>query len=113
MAPDAIPREFKRHYANERKAYFGAESAQRSVREVFSDGETQFNVLKNDAFEGIETTYYSDRHPNRYERLEAVIEKITNTTLSASSWMNTRGLISNLEKKGICHMLVNDGEIKS
>ena len=27
--------------------------------------------------------------------------------------MNIIGLIANLEKKGICHILVNDGTIKS
>ena len=113
VSPDAIPREFKRHYTNQRKAYFGAESAQRSVREIFADGEAQFKALKKDAYEGIEATYYSDRHATGFDRLEAVLEKITHTTLSGSALMNIVGLISNLEKKGVCHMLVNDGEIKS
>jgi len=113
VSPDTIPREFKRHYANQRKAYFGAESAHRAVREIFADGEAQFKALKNDAYEGIEATYFSDRHATGYDRLEAVLEKITNTTLSGSALINVIGLISNLEKKGVCHMLVNDGEIKS
>ena len=97
VSPDAIPREFRRHYANQRKAYF----------------ETQFKALKSDAYEGIEATYFSDRHTTGFDRLEAVLEKITNTSLSGSALMNVVGLISNLEKKGICHMMVNDGNIKS
>lgn len=113
VLPEAIPREFKRHYANQRKSYFGAESAKRSVREIFADGEVQFAALKKDAYEGIETTYFSDRHATGYDRLEAVLEKITNTTLSGTALINVIGLITNLEKKGVCHMLVNDGEIKS
>lgn len=113
VSPDAIPREFRRHYANQRKAYFGAESAQRSVREIFADGEAQFKELKSDAYEGIEATYFSNRHTTGFDRLEAVLEKITNTSLSGSALMNVVGLISNLEKKGICHMMVNDGDIKS
>jgi len=113
VSSTAIPREFRRHYANQRKAYFGAESAQRSVREIFADGEAQFKALKSDAYEGIEATYFSDRHTTGFDRLEAVLEKITNTSLSGSALMNVVGLISNLEKKGICHMMVNDGDIKS
>lgn len=113
VLPDTIPHEFKRHYSNQRKAYFGAESVHRSVREIFADGETQFKALKSDAYEGIEATYFSDRHATGFDRLEAVLEKITNTSLSGSALMNVVGLISNLEKKGICHMMVNDGEIKS
>ena len=113
VSPDAIPHEFKRHYVNQRKAYFGAESAHRAIREIFADGEAQFNALKNDAYEGVEATYFSDRHATGYDRLEAVLEKITSTTLSGSALTNVIGLIGNLEKKGVCHMLVNDGEIKS
>lgn len=103
----------RRNYAEQRKAYYSAESVQRSVREVFSDGEKQFQVLKDDAFDGISTTYYDDRHLTGYDRLQAVLDKITSTTLSKSALMNIIGLIGNLEKKGVCHILVNDDVIKS
>ena len=41
------------------------------------------------------------------------LKKITSTTLTKSALVNIIGLISNLEKKGICHMLVNDERIRS
>lgn len=110
---DALPPALRRNLADQRKAYYSAESVQRSVREIFVDGEQQFQNLKDDAFEGISPTYYDDRITNGYERLQAVLEKITNTTLSKSTLVNIVGLISNLEKKGICHILVNDDVIKS
>lgn len=103
----------RRHFSEQRKAYYSAESVQRSVREVFADGEKQFKALKTDAFDGISDTYYDDRHRSGYDRLLAVLDKITNTTLSKSSLINIVGLIGNLEKKGICHILVNDDIIKS
>lgn len=110
---DTLPLSLRRNYANQRKAYYSAESLQRSVREVFSDGEQQFQNLKEDAFKGISPTLYDDRLTNGYERLQAVLEKITSTTLSKSAFINVVGLIGNLEKKGICHILVNDDVIKS
>lgn len=103
----------RRHLSEQRKAYYSAESVQRSVREIFADGEKQFEALKTDAFDGISDTYYDDRHQSGYDRLLAVLDKITNTTLNKSSLMNIVGLIGNLEKKGICHILVNDDTIKS
>lgn len=36
-------------FVSQRKAYFAAESVQRSVREVYANGEDQFNALKSEA----------------------------------------------------------------
>lgn len=116
VTPDtlnALPTGLRRDLANQRKAFFSAESIQRSVREIFADGEQQFNALKEDVFEGISPEYYDESHPTGYDRLKAVLMKVTNTSLSASALTNVIGLISNLEKKGICHILVNDDVIKS
>ncbi len=110
---DSLSPALRRHFAEQRKSYYSAESVQRSVREVFADGEQQFDILKDDAYEGIEPTYYDDSHITGYDRLKAVLDKITSTTLSKSSLMNVVGLIGNLEKKGICHLLVNDERIRS
>ena len=110
---DSLPSMYRRHFAEQRKAYYSAESIHRSVREVFPDGEQQFVALKDDAYDGIEPTYYDDNYATGYDRLRAVLEKITSTTLTKSALVNIIGLISNLEKKGICHMLVNDERIRS
>ena len=110
---DTLDTNLRRHYSEQRKAYYSAESIQRSMREVFADGEKQFDVLKSDAYDGISDTYLDDRYHTGYERLMAVLDKITNITLNKSSLINVIGLIGNLEKKGICHILVNDDVIKS
>ena len=116
VTPDTIgtlSNTLRRNFAEQRKAYYSAESVHRSVREVFSDGDKQFQALKTDAYDGISDTLFDDRHTSGYGRLLAVLDKVTNITLSKSSFMNIIGLIANLEKKGICHILVNDGTIKS
>ena len=109
----SLPTNLQRHFSSQRKAYYRAEYASHIARETFADGEQQFQALKDDAFEGIEITYYDEDHENGYDRLKAVLEKITNTTLSKSALINVIGLIGNLEKKGICHILVNDDVINS
>lgn len=116
VTPDIInslSTSIKRNFAEQRKAYYSAESLQRSVREVYADGEYQFQNLKDDAYEGISPIYYDDRISTGYERLLDVLKQITSITLSKSALINIAGLIGNLEKKGLCHMLVNDDIIKS
>ena len=110
---DVLSRNLRRNYTEQREAYYSAESVQRLARDVFSDGEQQFQALKDDVFDGISMIYYDERHHTGYDRLLAVLGKITNTTLTKSSLINIIGLIGNLEKKGVCHILVNDKVIKS
>jgi len=110
---DSLPPKYKKDIADQRQAFYSAEIVKHFVREVFGDGEDQFKALEDDAYEGILPVYMDDRYPTGYDRLLAVLTKITNTTLSSSALSNVMGLIGNLEKKGICHILVNDDRIKS
>ena len=107
-----LPRRYAENYKEQRIAYYSAVSIERSVRDIFDDGEDEFDKLKDDAWHGINTTYWKD-HEDGYARLNAVLEKITSTTLDSSVLSQMRNLIGNLEKKGICHILVNDGVIES
>lgn len=100
------------NYREQRAAYYSAVSIERSVRDVFDDGEDEFQKLKEDAWHDINTTYWR-KYADGYERLNTVLEKITSTSLDGSVLSQMRNLIGNLEKKGICHILVNDGVIES
>ena len=53
----SLPRKYQTNFYDQRKAYLGAESIQRSISEVYEEGENQFDILKDDAFGGINTTY--------------------------------------------------------
>ncbi len=107
-----LPRRYAENYKEQRMAFYSALSIQRSVRDVFDDAEDEIDRLKDDAWHGINTTYWKD-YEDGYARLNAVLEKITSTTLDRSVLSQIRNLIGNLEKKGICHILVNDGVIES
>ena len=108
----SLPKRYAENYKEQRMAYYSAVSIERSVRDIFDDGEDEFGRLKDDAWHGINTTYWRD-YEDGYARLNAVLEKITSTTLDSSVLSQMRNLIGNLEKKGICHILVNDGVIES
>lgn len=108
----SLPWPYPDDFIDQRIAYYSAESIGHSIRDTFDDGDDEFEALKRDAWNGISMTYRR-RYSDGYERLLAVLEKITSTTLDQTVLTQIRNLIGNLEKKGICHVLVNDGTIKS
>lgn len=102
-----LPRKYQQNFYDQRKAYLSAESIQRSISEVYEDGANQFDILKEDAFGGIKTTFYDD-YDNGYRRLVEVLKKISDIQLTKSKLMLIKNLIGNLERLGIVHILVND-----
>ena len=107
-----LPRKYQTNFYDQRKAYLSAESIQRSISEVYEEGENQFDILKEDAFSGIKTTYYDD-YDTGYRRLLEVLKKVSDIQLTKSKLMLIKNLIGNLERLGIVHILVNDETIKS
>lgn len=105
-----MPVKYERNFTEQRENYYNAESIRRSVREVFSDGEDDFNRLKDDAYDGISDTCWDD-FEHGYARLLAVLKQVSQITLSKSYLAQISNWIGNSEKKGVCHMLVNDGRI--
>lgn len=107
-----LPVKYQRNFYEQRKAYLSAESIQRSISEVYEDGENQFDILKEDAYEGVKTTYLDD-YDNGYRRLLEVLKKISDVQLTKSKLSLIKNLIGNLERLGIVHILVNDKTITS
>ena len=64
------------------------------------------------AYAGIEEVYWS-AYKNGFERLNAVLSQIASTSLNKSALVHITNLIGTLEKKGICHILVNNERIGS
>lgn len=108
----SLPKKYQTNFYDQRKAYLSAESIQRSISEVYEDGENQFDILKADVFDGIKTTYFDD-YDNGYRRLLEVLKKISDIQLTKSKLSLIKNLIGNLERLGIVHILVNDKTIIS
>lgn len=109
---DNLPIKYKENYADQIEAYLSAEGIQRSLREVYEDGENQFDILKKDAYYGIRSTYKDD-YPNGYKRLNEVLKQVTNVQLNESKLILITNLIGSLQKLGIVHILVEEGTIPS
>lgn len=103
---------YKDNFSRQRKDYYAAETIRRSARDPLGLNATgEFNVLKEETLDGI-IDVYEDYYNSGFERLKNVMKHITTIQLNKSLLTRLPGWISNSEKKGFCHMLVNDGQIK-
>ncbi|MFA7118916.1 MAG: ABC-three component system protein [Sphaerochaetaceae bacterium] len=109
-----LPSRYSHFVDLQKKNFLNASFLQRGLRDTnrFIDGEEQFNILEDEIFDGVIEKYYLE-FPNGYTRLIAVLEKATNTELCKSALMKIKNLVGNSEKKGICHIFVNQGRIHS
>lgn len=109
---NTLSRKYKEDFKAQRNYYNNMAWIQRSLRDVYEDTDDQIRILIDDAYEGIREIYYKN-YSNGYERMVSVMIKITSTTLNKSTLAHIKNLIGNMEKKGLCHILVNDGIIVS
>ncbi|TYS69711.1 hypothetical protein FZC76_05595 [Sutcliffiella horikoshii] len=99
---------FQRH----RKDYYAAETIRQSARDILLDTEKdEFSILTEETYDGI-IDVHEDDYNNGYKRLKSVMKHVTTIQLNKSILNSFPGWISTSEKKGVCHILVNDGKIK-
>lgn len=104
----------KRHFVRQRTDYFAAESVRRGTRDVYGDEEEEeyFKIFLKEIRDGIIDVYYSPRFKTGYERLEAVLIEAKNTPVN-QCWLSRDTVwIGNSQKKGVCHILVNDNVLE-
>jgi hypothetical protein len=103
---------YRKNFERQRKDYYAAETIRESARDVFGLAATdEFNVLKKETCDGI-IDVHDVYYPNGFDRLNSVMKHVTTIQLNKSLLTQLPGWISSSEKKGFCHMLVNDREIK-
>lgn len=103
---------YRNHFERQRKNYYMAETIHREIRDTIRRGEDDdFVVLKDEIEEGIIETY-EDYYETPVKRIDAVMKQAAGVIISPNSEKVTLGWIAAGEKKGICHMLVNDGRLK-
>lgn len=110
--PKSLPLARQKDFKKQRENYYKAESIRRGVRDNFmpDEGVEHFEDLKNDMYDGI-IEIVEDEHEDAVMRLKAVLKQSSIITLNGSILSFMPGLLGNSAKKGICHMLVNDGRI--
>ena len=95
-----------------REDFYSAESVLHKVRKFFYDAESEFNTLKNEMFDSIKL-FTNRRITDSYDKLSKTMDMVVILTLS-KSYFSTPGntIVGNGEKRGVVHMLVNDGKVR-
>ena len=100
------------HFKRQRKDFYAAESVRQGTRETYGDTDPdQFEVLKEETYDGV-IDVYEQNHLNGYIRLNAVLSQATHIRIDRCWLCRDTDWIGNSQKKGVCHILVNDGKIK-
>lgn len=94
-----------------RTNFYSAECIRHTIRDSFIDGTTYFGEYEDEVYEGI-IEEYRKSHETGYDRLLSVLSKTADINLDKSK-IEKLCLIGLKEKKGICHILVEEGRIKS
>lgn len=108
---DAEPK-LRKNFDRQRKDYYKAETIHRELRDTIRLDETEgFDLLKDEVYDGVIDTRDKD-YDTGYDRLAAVMEHATGVSLSNNLKDRTLDWVGPGEKKGVCHMLVNDQRLR-
>lgn len=106
--------DYKNHFERQKRCFNEAAWYERSLRDTVVDFDDQYDLLKQDVYEGIEPVYHDeDFGTDGIKRLKKVHQQVVILQLDRSNLKNIDNILGNDTKKGLCHVLVNDGKIKS
>lgn len=106
--------DFANDYRRQQEFFNEAAWYERSLRDTVLDFDKQYELLKQDIYDGIEPVYSDeDFGTDGYKRLKNVHKQVVVIQLDRSNLKNIDNMLGNNTKKGLCHVLVNDNRIKS
>lgn len=98
------------HLKRQRKDYYQAETIRRFVRDILTDFK-EFDTLKEEVYDGIIDIHEKD-YDDGYERLVADLQQATIINTSKCLLDSKLKYIGISERKGMCHILVNDDKLR-
>lgn len=104
-----LPECHAHEYQEQRGYFWDAQGLSRNLRDVLEDQDV-FDKLKDDLYDGVIDTCRDD-HPNGLKRMRATLTASTRTQLTASAITQFPTLIQNRHRKGMCHVLTNEGRM--
>ena len=114
LSKESLPSypKYKRDFERRRKDYYAAESIRRGSRDIFGETDPdQFDVLKDETYDGVIDVYSND-YPHGFARLNGVMAQAAIIRVDKCLLSRLPDWIGASEKKGVCHVLVNDGKIR-
>lgn len=102
---------YKQKFDRYRTDYYKAESIKESLKDTKLENEDGlFEKLEEDMY-GCIIDKVEDDYPTSYKRMTSVLEYVTSVNLS-SLLAKIPDLVGGTQKKGLCHILVNEERIK-
>lgn len=107
---DTLPTKYQNDLKRHRQDYYNAEAMHRKIREIYNNNVNEFEVLKDDTFNGVIDTALME-YNDGYERLLNVLSQAVKLEQGKSLMWQLPLWLGSSEKKGICHILVNDKKL--
>lgn len=104
-----LPEIHRQEYQEQRGYFWDAQGLSRNLRDVL-ENEDVFDQLKDDLYDGVIDTCRDD-YPNGLKRMRATLTSSTRTQLTASVITQFPSVVQNRHRKGMCHMLTNEGRM--
>ncbi len=105
---------YEKHITEHTKYYFEAKYKENAARELFDEGEKEYESIKKEIEDGIFDSLYYEKFDDGLDRITKLMNVVvTNLQLNNSLLLNIRGFINVSTRKGILHILVEEGRIKS
>lgn len=102
--------EYEKHFRQQRKNYYQAEAIHRFVRDSETREEEDFDILKEEVEDGIYTVA-NKQYRRGIDKADAVLHTAGTLPLSHNTENNMLGWVGPGEKRGVCHILVNDQKL--
>ena len=108
-SPDNLDSKYLDNFRRNRISYFSAEVIRREIRDTTINSD-DFERLKDEVYEGVIETYEKS-HISCLEKLRDVLSQATLLPLNNNIISYSLHWIGSHERKGLCHMLVNDDKL--
>ena len=106
-----LPERYRKEYDRQREYFYDAEGMRRNLRDVVEEGEHEFEALKEDLYDGVCETCDAD-YEDGLTRMRKTLAQATLFPIAGSPLAQFPTMIRAAEKKGMCHMLVNDHKLE-
>lgn len=103
--------QYKKHFQRQKEAYFAAEAVRHAARDSLFDEEDSFDDLLDESYEGVIETWERS-YTDGFDRMEAVLSQAVQINMESNLISRETAWITTRVKKGLCHILVNDGRIE-
>lgn len=100
-----IPKSYSRHFKDARKGFYKAEELRVLIRDNLPD--EIFENLKEDVYDGI-INIYENEYDDSFKKVKSVENEASKLVIDSNP---LKEICRPIDKKGLCHHLVNDNKI--